>query len=140
MLRYQSSRFFQGLLWYRKSLIQEEPFGSFTEFWDAFKKACPTWPGFRPERCDPSLRDELNFDVDVLMRKLERVIRVCERKNLVDRSGQCRITMDCRLRAYLAVNAVVVMLWAVLLSRDAPKYFLSPLIFCPIAYLTQKTE
>ncbi len=80
------ARFFQYLLWYRKSLIQEEPAGAFTEFWDAFKEVCPSWPGFRPERCDPSLRDELNADVYAMMKKLERAIKVCDRKKSFERS------------------------------------------------------
>lgn len=74
------TRFFQGLLWYRKSLIQQKPYDPFTEYWDAFRDACPTWPGFRPERCDPCLRDELDADVDAAISKLERVLDVCERK------------------------------------------------------------
>ncbi|MEZ6093000.1 MAG: hypothetical protein R3C03_02010 [Pirellulaceae bacterium] len=74
------ARFFQSLLWYRKSLIQQEPFDPFTKYWDAFKLACPTWPGFRLERCDPKLRDELDADVDDTMRQVERAFKICDQK------------------------------------------------------------
>ena len=78
------TRFFQYLLWYRKSLIQQEPFDPFTEYWDAFKHACPTWPGFRPERCNPNLCDELDADVHDTMRQVERAFKICDRKRRRD--------------------------------------------------------
>lgn len=80
------TRFFQYLLWYRKSLMQEKPAVAFTVFWEAFHKACPTWPGFRPERCAPPLLDELNAEVDVMMKKLKRELEACDRQRLFDRS------------------------------------------------------
>ncbi len=74
------TRFFQYLLWYRKSLIQQKPFGPFTEYWEAFRDACPTWPGFHPERCSPSLHGELTAEVETGMAKLDRFFDLCERK------------------------------------------------------------
>ena len=82
----QVTRFFQYLLWYRKSLIEQTPFTAFTEYWDAFRDACPTWPGFRPDRCDATLRSELDAAVDATMSKLERVFDVCDRKRRRERN------------------------------------------------------
>ena len=82
------TRFFQYLLWYRKSLIQQEPFDPFTKYWDAFQSACPTWPGFRPERCDPNLCDELNPDVDATMNRVERAFDICDRKRNRDQNAE----------------------------------------------------
>ena len=72
--------FLQYLVWYRKSIIENEPFEPFTSYWNLFRSECPTWPGFRPERCDPLLLPELESDTESMHRHMERVLDICERK------------------------------------------------------------
>ena len=48
--------------------------------WESFRSACPTWPGFRAERCDSALLPELEFENDQSLRNLERLPTACERK------------------------------------------------------------
>ena len=74
------TRFFQYLLWYRKSLIEESPVAAFSKYWDEFRRLCPNWPGFRAERCDPVLRSELDAEVSAAMAQIERVFDSCERR------------------------------------------------------------
>jgi hypothetical protein len=81
-------KFLQYLVWYRKSLIENEPFEPFTTYWNLFKSECPTWPGFRPERCDPMLLQELKSETEIVHKRLERVIGICNRKqNREDSTG-----------------------------------------------------
>lgn len=47
------------LLAYRASLIIGEPRVKFTSTWEQFQSLCPQWPGFAPERRDPSLAGRL---------------------------------------------------------------------------------
>ncbi|MDA7870548.1 hypothetical protein N9B04_00710 [bacterium] len=80
-------KFLQYLVWYRKSLIERKPFEPFAKYWDLFKSECPTWPGFRAERCDPSLWTELESDVESMYQYLERALEICERKRQRDENA-----------------------------------------------------
>ena len=73
-------KFLQYLAWYRKSLIENEPFEPFTSYWNLFKSECPSWPGFRSERCDLALLPELESDIESMHQYMERVLNLCERK------------------------------------------------------------
>ena len=44
---------------FRSSLIRGEPDESSRRGWEELERACPEWPGFRPERRSESLRLEL---------------------------------------------------------------------------------
>ena len=74
------TNFMIGLISYRATLMTDKPHEPFTPIWDEFKSICPTWPGFRPERNDSALitclESELNNEFD----KLERILKICERK------------------------------------------------------------
>ncbi|PQO33449.1 hypothetical protein C5Y96_11440 [Blastopirellula marina] len=50
---------FRYVLAYRASLIQGEPREEFSAPWDQLVEQCPNWPGLRPERQSPTLRDHL---------------------------------------------------------------------------------
>ena len=80
-------KFLQYLAWYRKSLIENEPFEPFTVYWNLFRSECPSWPGFRPERCDPALLHQLESDVESMYQYMERALRICERKRDRDNAG-----------------------------------------------------
>ena len=68
------------LLGYRASLIRQAPFEPLTLFWSAFLYACPTWPGFRNERCSPSLAAELDSEIARMLFQMDRYAKICERK------------------------------------------------------------
>jgi hypothetical protein len=60
---------------YRASLIRGSPREELRPPWDQLFQECPEWPGFRPERRDPSLANELDREsrrVDVCIRRIER--------------------------------------------------------------------
>ena len=44
---------------FRSSLIRGQPDESYRRGWEELERACPEWPGFRPERRSESLRAEL---------------------------------------------------------------------------------
>lgn len=50
-------------LCFRSSLIRGEPDGLSRAAWDELQRLCPQWPGFRPERCSPTLRGELDRQI-----------------------------------------------------------------------------
>ena len=64
------------LFGYRASLIRGRPDEGLRPVWDAVLAACPSWPGFRSERCSVSLAAELGKDRKTGMRHLERISRV----------------------------------------------------------------
>ena len=49
---------FRLLIGFRASLIRGEPIEGLRPIWDKVRRLCPQWPGFRPERSDPVLREE----------------------------------------------------------------------------------
>ena len=69
---------FRFLMGYRASLIRGSPREELRPPWDQLLRECPEWPGFRPERRDPSLATELDREsrrVDVCVRRIERRMR-----------------------------------------------------------------
>ncbi|HEY1187730.1 MAG TPA: hypothetical protein VGE74_08735 [Gemmata sp.] len=46
-------------LLFRSSLIRGQPDENCRRGWEELQRACPDWPGFRPERRSASLRAEL---------------------------------------------------------------------------------
>ena len=69
---------FRYLMGYRASLIRGAPREELRPPWDQLLRECPEWPGFRPERSDPSLAAELDREsrgVDVCVRRIERRMR-----------------------------------------------------------------
>lgn len=74
------TRFMICLISYRTTLIRGLPHEPFTPCWQEFKRCCPDWPGFRPERSDPGLVDDLDRELDREYDRLERRLKICERK------------------------------------------------------------
>lgn len=68
------------LFGYRASLIRGRPDESLRPVWDAVLAACPSWPGFRPERCSGSLAPELEQEGKRAMRRLDRYSRVLDKE------------------------------------------------------------
>ena len=68
------------LLGYRASLIRGRPNEGLRLVWDAVLIACPSWPGFRPERCSASLAPELEREGKGSMRHLDRYSRVFDKE------------------------------------------------------------
>ena len=62
----------RALLGYRGSLQRGQPDESLRGPWDQLLAACPEWPGFRPERCSPALRDELEREYAALAAEFTR--------------------------------------------------------------------
>lgn len=79
---------FRYVLAYRASLIREEPREEFRPVWDQLKRECPNWPGLRPERQSPDLREQLNSREDRFMRELEEFDRTCEDASQDDRQSE----------------------------------------------------
>lgn len=49
----------RALFGYRGSLQRGKPDDTLREPWDQLMDACPEWPGYRPERCSSTLREEI---------------------------------------------------------------------------------
>ena len=72
---------FRYVMGYRASLIRTAPRNELREPWDQLRIECPNWPGFRTERCAPSLAQELDResqracdDLDELDRKINTAV------------------------------------------------------------------
>lgn len=74
------SRFMIYLISYRATVMRGAPFKPFEPHWNEFKRCCPNWPGFRAGRSDPELVDELDRELNSQFERLERMLKVCERK------------------------------------------------------------
>ncbi len=70
---------FRSVIAYRASLIRGVPRTELVEPWDQLRLVCPDWPGFRPERADPSLKKALDAENEEMIRQLEHTSDVCER-------------------------------------------------------------
>lgn len=70
------------LISYRTTLMRGLPHEPFTACWNEFKRCCPDWPGFLPERCNPRLVTDLDRELDQEYDRLERFLQICERKKL----------------------------------------------------------
>jgi hypothetical protein len=69
---------FRFVMGYRVSLIRGAPREELRPAWDQLLRECPDWPGFRPERSDPSLATELDREsrrVDVCLRRVDLRLR-----------------------------------------------------------------
>ena len=75
--------FLKVLIAYRSSVIRGNPNKDFERTWNEFAKACPTWPGLRPERADCSLKEALDTDNAAMLREFERFIDICERAHRI---------------------------------------------------------
>lgn len=51
---------FRFVVGYRSSLIRGVPRDELRKPWEQLQIECPNWPGFRQDRCGPSLIQELN--------------------------------------------------------------------------------
>jgi hypothetical protein len=58
------------VLGYRASLIRGQPREGLRSAWEQLARECPRWPGFRPERRAPELRDRLDAENDRFLREL----------------------------------------------------------------------
>ncbi len=66
---------FRFLIGFRGSLIRQEPMEHLRPIWDEVYRLCPHWPGFRSERCDPTLREELEHELRRNCRSAIRALR-----------------------------------------------------------------
>jgi hypothetical protein len=66
---------FRFLIGFRASLIRGEPMEGLRPIWDEVRRLCPQWPGFRPERSDPALREELERELRSTCRSVTRALR-----------------------------------------------------------------
>jgi hypothetical protein len=94
------TRFMIALISYRNTLMRGTPHEPFTPYWDAFQKCCPTWPGFRSERCSPELIPDLDRELSSELDKLERMLRVRECSR-----GRKRLEPDQDVDSYLPEEA-----------------------------------
>src|SRR5688572_9548391 len=51
---------YRQILAYRASLCERAPRKELLDTWDQLQRACPNWPGFRPERCSNALLNDLD--------------------------------------------------------------------------------
>lgn len=70
---------FRCILAYRASHIRGKPREELRELWDQLLSACPDWPGFRPERLNRSLEDELDAENHASLQQLDHMSEVIER-------------------------------------------------------------
>jgi hypothetical protein len=70
----QGSWAFRYVLGYRAWLIRGVPREELRLPWDQLLRACPEWPGFRPERCSPTLAGELQIEDQRTIEALNRWI------------------------------------------------------------------
>lgn len=69
----EDSYAFRFVLGYRASLIQGRPRDDLRAPWDQLSRECPEWPGFRPERCSPTLKSELETASNQSMLELDKL-------------------------------------------------------------------
>lgn len=75
---------FRYVIGFRASLIRGVPRNELREPWDQLRIECPNWPGFRSERCNPSLAQELNRESQKAcddLDELDRRCNVAEKRN-----------------------------------------------------------
>lgn len=70
---------FRCVFAYRASLVRSAPRAELQESWDQLIAQCPTWPGFRPERADACLAEELEVRCDEGNQHVERVFEIFDR-------------------------------------------------------------
>jgi hypothetical protein len=62
---------FRYVLAYRASLIRGEPREELRAPWDQLVRECPDWPGLRPERRAPELRERLDAEESRFLRQFD---------------------------------------------------------------------
>lgn len=87
---------FREVIAYRASLIRSAPRTELREPWEQLRRECPDWPGFRPERCDPSLESAMDSENNQMIQQLEHMSDVCERAQRIDAIRKKRIEEDTR--------------------------------------------
>jgi hypothetical protein len=85
------TRFMLALISYRTTLMRKVPHAPFTPYWNALHECCPTWPGFRSERYIPSLIRELDYELNAELDKLERMLKICDRRRARETNGRSHI-------------------------------------------------
>lgn len=88
---------FRYVIAYRASLICGAPRSELAEPWNQLRIACPDWPGFRPERNAPSLKEELEAENEALIRQLDHVSDICERADRIAATREKRMKKRWRL-------------------------------------------
>lgn len=73
-----NSRAHRCVMEYRTSLIQGKPIEEYRRTWEQLQDACSEWPGFRPERCSPSLLPEWQRALKRMCIGFEREMRESE--------------------------------------------------------------
>jgi hypothetical protein len=71
---------FRLLIGFRASLICGKPREELRFVWDALRAGNPDWPGFRAERLDTALVEELDSENGRAMRRLEAMVRLFGRE------------------------------------------------------------
>lgn len=66
---------FRLLVAYRASVIRGHPVEYLKPLWVEVQRRCPHWPGFRPERSDPALREDLERELRGTCRSVLREVR-----------------------------------------------------------------
>ena len=66
---------------YRASLIRGKPREELKGPWDQLLTECPNWPGFRAERCHPSLMEELDQESLQLEKELDELEEKLKQKS-----------------------------------------------------------
>jgi hypothetical protein len=70
----------RALLNYRSSLIVNQPREKFRDLWERAMQSCPRWPGFLPERRDPSLAARFREFDEAALRSFEELDARMERQ------------------------------------------------------------
>jgi hypothetical protein len=76
--RKHDSRAYHFAMVLRTSVMQGTPVEEYRPTWDQLRKACPEWPGFRPQRCSPELLPVWQREVRRMCLGLERELRDVE--------------------------------------------------------------
>lgn len=65
-------------LWaYRTSLIEGQERQEFRHIWTEMQATFPDWPGFRPERSSPDLKERLIKEQKQMEKRIRRIERLC---------------------------------------------------------------
>ena len=90
LARKSIGRFMIAVISFRATMINEAPHEPFRPYWDEFSRCCPHWPGFRAERRDPILANELLAELDDFCDDLDKLAERCERKRTIERRRKDR--------------------------------------------------
>lgn len=96
------------LIAYRSSLIGGKPDESLEPTWREVQQAAPNWPGFRPERRHPDLREPLQQNTDDLLRGIDRMGQVCQRAERMAQRREQRRQRKRRLQRIATALAALI--------------------------------